>query len=203
MKVFISWSGVRSKMLAEILHIWLPTVIQAVKPKYSPDDVRKGARWMSEIATELEASQVGLICLAPDNLAAPWIMFEAGALSKNLERSRVCPILFGLEPTDLEMPLLQFQACVFSRDEIRKLLLMINEALGEQALSAAVIEESFEVRWQKLEEQVTEVLGNTRETPEAIRSDQDILEEILELTRSLSFESVRQIMGTIERVVEP
>jgi hypothetical protein len=73
MKVFISWSGARSKAIAEILRQWLPGVIQAVKPYYSPDDISKGARWSSEIGKELEAARVGLICLTRENLEAPWI----------------------------------------------------------------------------------------------------------------------------------
>ena len=58
MKVFISWSGELSKTLAEILKRWLPAVIQAVKPYYTPDDITKGVRWNTDIAKELEESQV-------------------------------------------------------------------------------------------------------------------------------------------------
>ena len=81
MKVFISWSGETSKGLAEALREWLPAVIQAVNPYFSPDDVSKGSRWSSEISKELEDSAIGIICLTKENLEAPWIMFEAGALS--------------------------------------------------------------------------------------------------------------------------
>src|ERR1051326_1201012 len=82
MKVFISWSGPLSQKLAAMLRVWLPSVIQVVKPYYSPDDINKGTRWAAEISKELEESQVGLLCITPDNLYSPWIMFEAGALSK-------------------------------------------------------------------------------------------------------------------------
>ena len=60
MKVFISWSGERSKHIAEILRDWIPSVLQAVKPYFSPDDVGKGSRWSTEIAKELDASRIGL-----------------------------------------------------------------------------------------------------------------------------------------------
>jgi hypothetical protein len=112
MKVFISWSGNLSKSLAEILRQWLPAVIQAIKPYYTPDDITKGARWTTEISKELEESSIGILCLTRDNLEAPWIMFEAGALSKKMDKSKVCPILFGVESTDIQGPLIQFQNVV-------------------------------------------------------------------------------------------
>ncbi len=73
MKVFITWSGKTSKALAEVFREWLPGVIQAVKPYYSPDDITKGSRWFPEISKELEESRVGLICLTRDNLQEPWL----------------------------------------------------------------------------------------------------------------------------------
>jgi hypothetical protein len=91
MKVFISWSGDLSKNIAEIFRQWIPSVIQAVKPYYSPDDVTKGTRWSTEISKELDNSKIGIICLTRDNIEKPWIMFEAGAISKNLDKAKVFP----------------------------------------------------------------------------------------------------------------
>jgi hypothetical protein len=54
MKVFISWSGERSRAIADVMRRWLPSVLQSVRPYFSPDDVAKGSRWSSEIAKELE-----------------------------------------------------------------------------------------------------------------------------------------------------
>ena len=84
-KVFISWSGPLSQKLGEALRNWLPSALQFVKPYFSPEDIEKGAKWGSEIAKELETSNIGVICLTRDNTEKPWILFEAGALSKSLE----------------------------------------------------------------------------------------------------------------------
>ncbi len=87
-KVFLSWSGDLSRQLAEELRSWLPGVLQFVRPYFTPDDVEKGAKWNSEISKELEESDVGILCLTRNNLDKPWIIFEAGALSKNFGKSK-------------------------------------------------------------------------------------------------------------------
>jgi hypothetical protein len=183
-KVFISWSGDKSKALAEQFHKWLPGVIQAVHPYFSPDDVAKGARWNTEISKELDSSQIGIICLTRDNLDAPWLMFEAGALSKNMERSKVCPIVFGLSPTDLKDPLAQFQCARFEKLEVKKIVKMANAELGENGLAQEVLDSVFEMWWPKLDAAVSEILGEAEKEEDAeLRSDRDLLEEILALSR--------------------
>jgi hypothetical protein len=86
MKVFISWSGERSRAVAEALREWLPNVIQTVNLWVSLADIEKGARWSTDITAQLEECSVGLICLTPENLSAPWLLFEAGALSKMVDK---------------------------------------------------------------------------------------------------------------------
>lgn len=44
MKVFLSWSGERSRLVATALHEWLPQVINAVEPFIS-SNIDAGARW--------------------------------------------------------------------------------------------------------------------------------------------------------------
>lgn len=189
MKVFISWSGSTSKRLAEVFKEWVPAVIQAVKPYFSPNDVDKGSRWYTEISKELDQSKVGLICLTRENLDAPWIMFEAGALSKSVDKSRVIPLLFGVDTADLKGPLLQFQAAVFGKDEVRRLLKTINSVLGEAALEASVLETVFEKWWPDLEERILDALKEQQqENRIVLRTDRDVLEEILERVRTITLE---------------
>jgi hypothetical protein len=188
MKVFISWSGELSRKLAEVFRNWLPVVVQAVRPYFTPDDVEKGARWGQEISKELAASSFGIFCLTPDNLEAPWILFEAGALAKQLDKSRVCPILFGpVENTDLRGPLVQFQAAKFSNTEIKKLLHGINSQAEEGKLESAVLDRVFEMWWPQLDKDIARVLEEFRAaTAKKIRSDRELLEEILQLLRFLT-----------------
>ena len=110
MDIFISWSGPRSGALAQALKKWLPKIVNAFNPWLSSADIDKGARWSSEIASRLAQTKAGIICLTPSNLSEPWILFEAGALSKTLESTFVCPLLIDLEKSDVSGPLAQFQA---------------------------------------------------------------------------------------------
>ena len=52
MKVFFSWSGKQGQQIAGILRVWLPGVLQAVKPYFSPEDLKAGSRWSPEIASQ-------------------------------------------------------------------------------------------------------------------------------------------------------
>lgn len=183
-KVFLSWSGDLSRQLAEVIRAWLPSVLQFVKPYFTPDDVEKGTRWSAEISKELGNSQIGLLCLTTSNIESPWILFEAGALSKSFEHARVCTVLFGLEPTDLKGPLAQLQATRFCKSEFRKLISTINNAGGGDALEPAILEDVFEMWWSKLEEQVARIMNSEQQSElSSRRTDRDILEEILQLVR--------------------
>jgi hypothetical protein len=185
MKVFLSWSGNRSRAIAEALKGWLPSVLQATRPYFSPDDVTKGSRWLAEISKELEQCRIAILIITPENQEAPWLLFEAGALSKNFDSSRVCPLLFdGMEPTDVKGPLVQFQGAQFCKTEMKKVLKAVNQELGEAALSPEVLENVFEMWWPKLEKQVSSLLSELDEGDGVSkRSDRDLLEEVLTLTR--------------------
>lgn len=190
MDLFISWSGASSKKIAEAIREWIPCVIQAVQPYYTPDDISKGDRWSGEIAKKLESSQLGLIILTPDNLEAPWLMFEAGALSKNIGTSSVCPLLFGVSPADIKGPLLQFQCSLFSKQDMRKLLETINDKLEGYKLDDKTLSSTFDVWWEKLEEKITSILedvGKSISSPSKVRPDRDILEEVLRLVRKSTY----------------
>lgn len=183
-KVFLSWSGELSRKLADALRGWLPSALQSVKPYFTPEDIEKGSKWGPEISKELENSNIGIVCLTRDNTEKPWILFEAGALSKSIQQSHVCTLLFDLEPTDIKGPLTSFQATKFSKDDFKKLVLTINSSAGDLRLDTVVMDTVFEMWWPKLEAQVVEILkSHGAGSKPAKRSDRDILEELLELSR--------------------
>lgn len=191
-KVFISWSGPHSQKLGEALRNWLPSALQFVKPYFSPEDIEKGTKWGSEITAELAASDIGVICLTRDNTEKPWILFEAGALSKSLDRGRVCTLLFDIEPTDVKGPLTSFQATRFVQEDFKRLFVTINNAAGDSRLEVPVLDSVFEMWWPKLEADIATILKSVDKVDKKERrSERDILEELLELTRMNSSRPMR------------
>ena len=203
MKVFISWSGQKSKELGEILCNWIASTLQSVRPYFTPDDIEKGSRWSAEIAKELEGSDMGVMVLTRENLSSPWIMFEAGALSKQLDKSKICPILFGVENTDLVGPVVQFQATSFTKKDMKKLVKSMNNACGDESkLDGQVLDKVFERWWPELEDQVNSVMGREREGEgETIRSERELIEEILSLSRHTASRIRRERGGIDESIV--
>ncbi|HEX4806877.1 MAG TPA: TIR domain-containing protein [Conexibacter sp.] len=184
MKVFISWSGPLSHKVALALKDWLPSVLQVVEPYVSSEDIDKGARWSSDISKELEASSFGIICVTPDNLDAAWVNFEAGALSKSIERSRVAPFLFGVDRTAVQGPLLQFQSTLVEHDDVRKLIVSLNKACNGSGLDETRLDEVFEVWWPHLQGRLQGLATEAPPTPGPKRKTEDVLAEVLELVRS-------------------
>jgi hypothetical protein len=192
MRVFISWSGDRGRAAADALAGWLPQVINALKPWVSTSGIEKGARWSSEVATKLEESRAGIVCLTPNSLHADWILFEAGALAKTVANTYVCTFLIGMEPSDVAGPLAQFQATKAVKSDLLRLLKTLNGAVGEDALSENHVETAFEKWWPDLEKQINSLPGESGGHPSA-RTDRDLLNEILETIRNLSRSPVSAI----------
>ena len=210
-RVFLSWSGDLSRKLAEELRSWLPGVLQFVKPYFTPEDIEKGAKWNSEITKELEESDVGMLCLTRNNLDKPWIIFEAGALSKNFGKSKVCTVLFGIDTSDLSGPLTGFQDTKFTKKDFKCLIETINGHGGDQKLEPKVLDSVFEMWWPQLEEKVSTILKKHPDEEGApTRSDRELLEEILELSRmsasrpprrsKMSHHAILELLDAIEEV---
>ncbi|MFJ6315287.1 TIR domain-containing protein [Streptomyces californicus] len=186
-KVFLSWSGERSKKTAEALWTWLPDVLQYVSPWLSSLDISAGRRGVREITDELAEANFGIICATPENQSSNWIHFEAGALAKQVNNGFVVPFLIGMRTTDLVSPISQFQAVVGDdRADVQKLLSDINSASGELALPQERLNRSFQRSWPELESKMRGIKGISLgvDPPAAVkRSGADMTEEILLLSR--------------------
>lgn len=187
MKVFISWSGTRSRLVAELLKDWIACVIQVVEPWISSEDIERGSLWFSEITNQLKDTTVGIVCLTQENKEKPWIMFESGALAKGLSSNRVCPLLIDLETQDVKAPLAQFNLTLTDKSGVRQLVRTINSSLQETAMPIATLEKVFETFWPQFEENFRHIIDNTSKPDEQVdpRKPEDILSEVLDGIRSL------------------
>lgn len=185
MKIFLSWSGQKSHQVALAFKDWLPLVIQCIDP-YVSSDIDKGIRWSTDIAKELENSSFGILCVTKDNIEAPWLLFEAGALSRMMDKHYVCPFLFDLRMAEIKSgPLLQFQTTVLEKDDIKKLLKTINKSCGDSAINEDLLEKTFNIWWPNLEESLDNIMEEKSEDKPSSKklNNDDMLEELLELAR--------------------
>jgi len=186
MKIFISWSGPRSQAVAELLKDWIKILLQATEPWISSKDIDRGSIWFSEIHGQLGESAVGIVCLTPENKDKPWILFESGAIAKGIQTSRVCTILLDLEPSAIDPPLAQFNHTRADREDMLKLVKDINKWLGDRGLPDALVERTFNTNWPDFESGIAKAKGLLPKQAEPKRSNESLLDEILQNTRSLT-----------------
>jgi len=204
MKVFLSWSGDKSHKVALVFRDWLPSVIQSLIPYVSSEDIDKGARWSSDIAQELEDSTFGILCVTKENFTAPWLNFEAGALSKTMDKSLVCPFLFNIKRSEVTGPVLQFQSTVFEKEDIKKLVQALNSASNPNILTDEKLNRAFELWYPELENSLNQITDSSDELDAisdemgGIDSYSHIFEEILDLSRT-NQKLLRNPEGNLEK----
>jgi hypothetical protein len=155
------------------------------KPLLS-EEIEKGKKWFSEITGQLSRTNFGIICLTRENLGERWILYEAGALSKSAEYSRVCPFLLDIEPTDLINPLALFQCTRNTKGDIYRLFKTI-DTCSEYPRSETTLFALVDKFWEEIREKLDSisqesVVPEGEETP--IRTEREILDEMLQILRS-------------------
>jgi hypothetical protein len=185
MKIFVSWSGPRSLIVARKLKDWLPLVLQGCHPWLSSEDIRKGSRWQAEMAEALRDPGAGVLCLTSDNLREPWIMFEAGAVSKAVTGDGyVCTYLVDVENADVPLPLGMFQSTAATREDSLRLVRNLN-AILTPAVPDERLQKLFDSFWPELESAVGD--ARAAETPTLPQRDEhELLKEVLQVVRGLA-----------------
>lgn len=184
MDIFISWSGNLSKTVAESLRTYLPCMLQDLDVFVSGHDLESGTRWMSGLSERLSNSLFGILCLTAENQLSPWLVYEAGALTKVAE-GRACGLLLaGLTPANVSGPLAQFQHRKMNEQDFALLLRDINAKL-ETPLPDDALGRVFKKWWPDIDAAYTAALKASPEvsSPSGKRSDRELLEEVLERVR--------------------
>ena len=149
MSVFISWSGKRSERAASALSFWFKSEVESFPVWMSSSEIAPGDRWGKTLHEQLKRSSAGVLCVTPDNLHSPWLMYEAGALAIATKNGNVIPYLIDIEPSTLPAPLLQFQYVNADRNGTRDLV----DALTTGALSEETrlhLLRRFDETWESL-----------------------------------------------------
>lgn len=207
MKIFLTWSGTRSREVAQLLYDWLPQVIQAIEPQFSPH-LEKGAKWITQLDEWLEETSFGIAILTPENLRSEWLHYEVGALSKQTADARVCTFLIGLTPSDVALPLSKFQHTGMEKADIFKLVSDINRYLatlsGGNALTDERLKKAFETGWNEFDQKLKALVAKsiTANATNVARSESDILEELLETVREMRREQLELSRNTIQRATK-
>jgi hypothetical protein len=170
--------------MAEALRKWLPRMNQLVRPWMSEQDIGAGSIWFQETLRELKEAKFGIICLTSDNLAEPWIHFEAGALLDIVGEAHICPYLLNIDESDIKGPLSHFQAKRAVKENSKEMLLAIS-AIGND-IDKEIIEESFERIWPDLDNDFNLTRDISPGTEVLTRDTSDMLQELLELVREQS-----------------
>jgi hypothetical protein len=183
MRIFISWSGERSQALALALKDWIPLVLHYADPWFSTSDIKSGDRWNLEVSKGLQESKFGIICLTRDNLEAPWLLFEAGALAKSMEDGRVIPLRLDIETSDITGPLAQFQSEKADEGGIRRLVTTLN-GISASPVSDDRVAQLFSLAWERIKDSI-EAIPASSSAQKKSRPTADILEELVSGVRSV------------------
>jgi len=159
------------------------SLLDYVKPWVSETDIAAGDRWAQAIGTELEASNFGIICITPENLTSPWVLFEAGALAKSMQDGKVIPLLFGLGFSDITDPLAQFQAKKVDQPGLGEVIQAI-EKVSDNKNREDLIRRRFNGLWPDFEKMIGEI-PDRAPTEKHMRPQTEILEELVTGVRGL------------------
>lgn len=187
MKVFISWSGKLSQEIAKEVKIWVEQCIQSVEAFFSTEDIAKGDAWNAKLTSELRETNFGIVCLTSENIDAPWLHFEAGALFKQLD-SKVATLAVNVSFTNIQGPLSSFQATKLEKDDMYGLIQSVNSC-QERPLTEEKLKTTFNAFWDGFKQKVDEIINGYKQkngvTPARpkINVEQSV-EEILNIVRS-------------------
>jgi hypothetical protein len=187
LKVFISWSG-NSKATAHAIFKALPTLFDSADPWISVEN-RSGSMWLPEIDKRLSSTDFGIVCVSKANQHAPWINFEAGALSRRVDAKReLMPVLlidfddYG----DVEGPITGFQMKMATPEGFFEIMNDLNQCELGPKIGEAVLRARVEAAWPEIEKEVNEVRSSAASTSAEKRADTDKLDEVLEVVRGLA-----------------
>ena len=118
-KIFISWSGLNTREFAKGLKMIIEDKIfpgTGLQCFVSIIDIASGTDWWPTISGELRTCNLGILCITTENVAAPWIFYEAGGMAAREVPS--IPLLINCKLNALADSPLQGKQCVNFGDRV-------------------------------------------------------------------------------------
>lgn len=163
MKIFLSWSGNLSREVALLLSEHLRPILWDVKTFMSGENIPSGSEWTKVLARELKENPFAIVCLTPQNLSSPWLLYEAGALTYN-DDNKLCALLLGtLTLEDVRGPLERYQHRALTEKEFRTLLDDIRKMLADPPTEKE-FDQNFAMHWPAIQKGYAEALKKFPET---------------------------------------
>ena len=153
-EVFIGWSGDRSKEVAKALSIFIPKVLHGTKCFCSEYDILAGDDWRRKLWEHLDLSFFGIFCITHENIAKPWIHFEAGAIECAV-RDSFCAFLLEVDSQQLTAPFEKQQKVSATKNETQKLILDINAKSPNPLQNINKIIDEFNAHWSSLSNSIS------------------------------------------------
>jgi hypothetical protein len=124
---------------------------------WDSNEIGPGLPWHDVLREELKKSKLGIVCVTPENLSSPWLMFEAGVLAHQHPTSRVVPYCLGVDIANLPDPIRHFQAVKADQAGTYDLVKLINQ-VKTTVVDQDVLKDRFLKFWQEFEQSMAGVL---------------------------------------------
>lgn len=210
MRVFLMWSGERSRLVADSLKDLIETVLQGVECFYSGDDIESGTRWQRALDASLAGCHFGVPCLTKENRDSTWMHFESGVLARGESATasgRICAYLIDMKPSDLPPPLGQFQNRTADTPGTWALISHLNSVRPEnERTKEGAARRAFDAL---IHTHLAVVTGSAKAGCPALaavaptRSAEDMLREVLDLLRSERHERLGADPAELQRLQIP
>lgn len=164
-KIFISFARENSKEIAKALKNVLETKVFAgfnLECFVSDLDIASGEDWWIKIRKELKSCKMGILCITKENLNAPWIYYEAGAMvAQNLS---VIPLLISCDFQALSSTPIKNQATNFyDQAKFLEMLCIIKRKMGFNTLTDDQVKTLGKVAYSNLKTELEPVLSKLRD----------------------------------------
>lgn len=175
MKIFLCWSGDRSRHVAKAFDSFLRDLNAKLEltgnlafDPFRSANIEKGLPWFQAVENELASAEAALVSITPENCTSPWMHYEAGAVANGMRiamsqgpdqasaetlQGRLFTYLFGMNAGDLRGPLAAYQSTAATYDDtralVRRLLALAKVPLptDEQAAKDTGWERKFRTCW--------------------------------------------------------